>query len=101
ASIEVVTQENTKTYMDQMNPVYGVQTGEQPNLFKQNGGKGMPTRTFKDTMTIGRGTDQIVLHYFGAAHTGGDAYVVFPALRVMHVGDTMPTRDMPIMDKNR
>jgi cyclase len=100
ASIEIVTQENTKTYMDQMNPVYGVQTGPQPNLFKQNGGKGMPTRTFKDKLTIGKGADQIDLHYFGPAHTGGDAYVVFPGLRVMHVGDTMPTRDLPIMDKN-
>ena len=100
ATVEVITQENTKTYMDQMNPVYGVQTGPQPNLFKQNGGKGMPKRTFKDKMTIGKGADQIDLYYFGRAHTGGDAYVVFRALRVMHVGDTMPTRDMPIMDKN-
>jgi cyclase len=100
ATVEVITQENTKTYMDQANPVYGLQTGPQPNLFKQNGGKGMPKRTFKDKMTIGKGADQIDLHYFGPAHTGGDAYVVFPALRVMHVGDTMPTRDMPIMDKN-
>ena len=100
ATVEVITQENTKTYMDQANPVYGVQTGPQTNLFKQNGGKGMPKRTFKDKMTIGKGADQIDLHYFGPAHTGGDAYVVFPVLRVMHVGDTMPTRDMPIMDKN-
>ena len=100
ATVEVVTHENTKTYMDEANPVYGVQTGPQPNLFKQNGGKGMPKRTFKDDLTIGQGADQIVLHYFGRAHTGGDAYVVFPSLRVMHVGDTMPTRDMPIMDKN-
>jgi cyclase len=100
ATVEVITQENTKTYMDQANPVYGLQTGPQPNLFKQNGGKGMPKRTFKDKMTIGKGADQIDLHYFGPAHTGGDAYVVFPSLRVMHVGDTMPTRDMPIMDKN-
>jgi glyoxylase-like metal-dependent hydrolase (beta-lactamase superfamily II) len=100
ATVEVVTQENTKTLMDQMNPVYGLQTGEQPNLFKQNGGRGMPKRTFKDKMTIGRGADQIDLYYFGRAHTGGDAYVVFPALRVMHVGDTFPNRDMPIMDKN-
>ena len=100
ATVDVVTHENTKRYMDQSNPVYSVQTGPQPNLFKQNGGRGMPKRTFKDTMTIGQGADQIVLHYFGRAHTGGDAYVVFPALRVMHVGDTMPTRDMPIMDKN-
>ncbi len=100
ATVEVITHENTKTYMDQANPVYGVQTGPQTNLFKENGGKGMPKRTFKDRLTIGRGADQIDLHYFGPAHTGGDAYVVFPSLRVMHVGDTMPTRDMPIMDKN-
>ena len=26
--------------------------------------------------------------------------MVFPALRVMHVGDTFPTRDLPIMDMN-
>jgi cyclase len=100
ATVEVIAHENTKTYMDQANPVYGLQTGPQTNLFKQNGGKGMPKRTFKDKMTIGKGADQVDLHYFGPAHTGGDAYVVFPALRVMHVGDTMPTRDMPIMDKN-
>jgi cyclase len=100
ATVEVITHENTKTYMDQANPVYGLQTGPQTNLFKQNGGRGMPKRTFKDKMTIGKGADQIDLHYFGPAHTGGDACVVFPSLRVMHVGDTMPTRDMPIMDKN-
>ena len=100
ATVEVVTHENTKMYMDQANPVYGLQTGPQTNLFKQNDGKGMPKRTFKDKMTIGSGADQIDLYYFGRAHTGGDAYVVFPALRLMHVGDTMPTRDMPIMDKN-
>jgi glyoxylase-like metal-dependent hydrolase (beta-lactamase superfamily II) len=100
ATVEVIAHENTKAFMDQMNPVYGLQTGPQPNLFKQNGGKGMPTRTFKDKMTLGSGAERIDLYYFGRAHTGGDAYVVFPALRVMHVGDTMPTRDMPIMDKN-
>src|SRR5215212_5040326 len=89
ATVEVVTHENTKTYMGQMNPVYGLQTGPQPNLFKENSGRGLATRTFKDKMTLGSGADQIDLHYFGPAHTGGDAYVVFPALRVMHVGDTM------------
>jgi cyclase len=100
ATVEVITHENTKTYMDQANPVYGLQTGPQTNIFKQNEGKGMPKRTFKDKMTIGSGADQIDLYFFGPAHTGGDAYVVFPSLRMMHVGDTMPTRDLPIMDKN-
>ena len=100
ASVEVVAHENTKTYMEQANPVYGLQTGPQPNIFKEHGGRGMAARTFKDTLTIGSGADRIDLHYFGRAHTGGDAYVVFPALGVMHVGDTFPTRDLPIMDLN-
>ena len=100
ATVDVITHENTKTYMEQANPVYGLQTGPQTNLFKENGGRGMPKRTFKDTLTIGSGADQIDLHYFGPAHTGGDAFVIFTAHRVMHVGDTMPTRALPIMDKN-
>ena len=100
ASVEVVAHENAKTYMEQANPVYGLQTGPQPNIFKEHGGRGMAKRTFKDSLTIGSGADRMELHYFGRAHTGGDAYVVFPALRVMHVGDTFPTRDLPIMDLN-
>ena len=100
ASVEVVAHENAKTYMEQANPVYALQTGPQPNIFKEHGGRGMAKRTFKDALTIGSGADRIELHYFGPAHTGGDAYVVFPALRVMHVGDTFPTRDLPIMDLN-
>jgi cyclase len=100
ATVDVVTHENTKTYMDQANPVFGLQTGTQTNIFKQNGGKGMPTRTFKDELTVGRGADQVDLRYFGPAHTGGDAFVIFRTHRVMHVGDTMPTRALPIMDRN-
>ena len=100
ASVEVITHANTKTYMEQANPVYGLQTGPQANIFKEHGGKGMPKRTFRDKMTVGRGPDQIDLYYFGRAHTGGDAFVVFPALRVMHVGDTMANRNIPIIDKN-
>ena len=51
-------------------------------------------------MTIGKGPDEINLFYFGRAHTGGDAFVVFRALNVMHAGDAFHTRDLPIMDKN-
>src|SRR6185312_56759 len=100
ATVDVVTHENTKTYMDQANPVYGLQTGQQTNIFKENGGRGMSKRTFKDKMTIGKGADQIDLYYFGRAHTGGDAFVVFRPLHVMHTGDAFHTRDLPIMDKN-
>jgi len=100
ASVEVVAHENTKRYMQEANPVYALQNGPQPNIFNANGGRGMPSRTFSTTLTLNRGADRIDLHYFGRAHTGGDTYVVFPALGVMHVGDTFPTRDLPIMDKN-
>lgn len=100
ASVEVVAHENTKRYMQESNPVYALQSGPQPNIFTANGGRGMASRTFRDTLTINSGADRIDLHYFGRAHTGGDTYVVFPALGVMHVGDTFPTRDLPIMDVN-
>jgi cyclase len=100
ASVEVVAHENTKRYMEEANPVYALQSGPQPNIFKANGGRGMPGRTFRETLTLNGGADRIDLHYFGRAHTGGDTYVVFPGLGVMHVGDTFPTRDLPIMDRN-
>ena len=98
ATVDIVAQENTKTLMTQMNDVTGL--GPQANVFKDNPGKGQPKRTFKDKMTIGNGADGIDLFYFGRAHTGGDAFVIFPALRVMHVGDTFPNKGLPIMDKN-
>jgi cyclase len=100
ASVDIVTHENTKANMEQMRPVTGLQTGPQPNIFKENNGKGLPKRTFNDKMTLGKGPDQIELYYFGRAHTNGDAYVVFPSLRVMHVGDTFPNKALPIMDAN-
>lgn len=101
ATVDVVVQENTKTNMESMRAVTGLQAPPPgPTIFQQNQGKGLPKRTFKDSMSIGRGADRIDLYYYGLAHTNGDAFVVFTALKVMHVGDTMPGRDLPIMDKN-
>jgi glyoxylase-like metal-dependent hydrolase (beta-lactamase superfamily II) len=100
ATVDIVTHENTKKYMDEGNAVYGLQATPPENIFKKNNGRGMPKQTFKDRMTIGKGADEIDLYYFGRAHTGGDAWVVFPALRVMHAGDAFHTKDLPIMDRN-
>ena len=69
-------------------------------MFKENPGKGLPKRTFKDKLTIGSGADQINLYYFGPAHTGGDAFVEFAAHRIMHTGDAFPNKGLPIMDQN-
>jgi len=93
ANVEFVTHENTKTFMEQQNPVY-------QNFFTQHNGHGMPTRTFRDTMTLGSGSDRIELRYFGRAHTGGDAFVIFPALRIAHVGDVFPNKGLPNIDKD-
>jgi cyclase len=99
ATVEVVTHENTAKLMPEMRDVYGIQNAGR-NVFRDNNGRGLPKRTFKDRMTLGSGNDRIELHYFGRAHTMGDAFVVFPALRVLHTGDTFPNKGLPIMDIN-
>jgi cyclase len=96
ADVEVVAHENTAALMKEMRPVTA--GPEQPQLFKESGGRGLPTRTFKDRMTLGAGNDRIELHYFGRAHTGGDAWVVFPALRAMHTGDAFGGKGVPLID---
>jgi len=101
-NVDVVTHENTRTNMQQMRPNSSAAptATPPPNIFAQNNGKGLPKRTFKDRLTIGRGRDQIDLYYFGRAHTSGDAMVFFPAHRVLHVADVFPGKDLPIMDSN-
>src|SRR6201999_1167662 len=69
-------------------------------IFKEHNGAGMAKRTFKDRMTIGKGADQIDLLYFGRGHTNGDAWIVFPALRVMHAGDIFSGKNIPLLDGN-
>ena len=86
ATVDVVTQENTKANMEKM------------DIFKQNNGRGMPKKTFKDKMTLMKGADQIDLYYFGPGHTNGDAIVVFPALRTAHIGDLFANKGLPLVD---
>src|SRR5258706_2598614 len=101
ATVDVVVQENTKANMERMGPVLGRESATSgPNIFKENGGRGMPKRTFKDRLTLGRGADAIDLYYFGRGHTNGDAFVVFPALRVMHAGDIFARKGPPLLDPN-
>jgi glyoxylase-like metal-dependent hydrolase (beta-lactamase superfamily II) len=103
ATVDVVTHENTKKNMEAMRPASFVAPpagGPAPNIFTQNNGRGMPKRTYKDSMTIGRGDERIELRYFGRAHTNGDTFVVFPALGVMHAADVFPNKGVPGMDSN-
>jgi len=97
ASVEIVTHENTKKRMQEWRPYYG-RTEPPRNVFKESGGKGMPTRTFKDRLSIGSGNDQVDLYYFGRGHTDGDAWVVFPSLRTVHAGDIFSGKNLPFLD---
>jgi cyclase len=99
-TVDVVTHENTAKNMQEMRSPTGITPAPDApkNIFKENGGKGMPKKTFKDKMKIGKGSDEIDLFYFGRGHTNGDAWVVFPALRVMHAGDIFSGKNIPLLD---
>ena len=85
ASVEVVTHENTKKWMS-ANP----RVASNPAA--------MPDKTFTDRMTLGAGDDRIDLYYFGAGHTDGDAFIVFPARRAMAAGDVFAWKMAPLID---
>ena len=84
-SVEKVTHENTKKWM-----AANARVASNPAV--------MPTKTFTDKMTLGSGRDQIDLYYFGAGHTDGDAFIVFPALRAMAAGDIFAWTMAPLID---
>jgi len=85
-SVEIVAQDNTKANMEKM------------DAFKGDNAKFLPKKTYKDKLTLGSGKDRIDLYYFGAGHTNGDTFVVFPALRVLHTGDMFAWKDGPYCD---
>ena len=84
-SVEKVTHENTKKWM-----AANARVASNPAV--------MPTKTFTDRLTLGSDRDQIDLYYFGAGHTDGDAFIVFPALRAMAAGDIFAWKMAPLID---
>ena len=102
ATVDIIVQENTKTNMMKMipNSTAPDQTIPAQTIFQQNGGKGLPKRTFKDKMTLFKGPDEVDLYYFGRGHTNGDAWVLFPALHVVHAGDIFSGKNLPLLDAN-
>ena len=86
ASIESIVQENTKANMAKMDEFKGAKA------------QFLPKKTYKDKLTVGSGKDQIDLYYFGPGHTNGDSFVVFTALRTMHVGDIFAWKALPYVD---
>lgn len=87
ATVDIVAHENTKANMAKM------------DAFKGNKTAYLPKRTYKDQMTLGSGKDRIDLYYFGAGHTSGDTWVVYPSIRVLQTGDMFAWKDAPVLDR--
>ena len=87
-TVNIVAHANTKTNMEGM-----------PN-FQGPNAKYLPKQTFDDRLTLGSGADRMDLYYFGAGHTNGDTFIVYPALGVLQTGDMFPWRDAPFLDTN-
>ncbi len=100
ATVDFVAHENTQRLMRENHPVRGLGSEPRPSPFDGDDATGIPEQTFTDTLTLGSDDDRVELHYFGRAHTGGDAWVEFPSLRTVHAGDAFPNKMVPIMDSN-
>ncbi|HXH25143.1 MAG TPA: MBL fold metallo-hydrolase [Vicinamibacterales bacterium] len=98
--VEFVAHEETARLMLAPRPVLGLLSSSPRDIFDEHDGHGLPERTFKDRLTLGTGDDRVELYYFGRAHTSGDAWVVFPAARAVHVGDVFPGKTVPVIDGN-
>jgi glyoxylase-like metal-dependent hydrolase (beta-lactamase superfamily II) len=85
-TVETIVQENAKKNM-----------ASQPD-YAGDRAKFLPTRTYKDRLTVGSGRDRVDVYYFGRGHTDGDSFIVFPALRTMHVGDIFAWKALPYVD---
>lgn len=89
-AVEFVAHENCKTSMEKM-----------PAFQTEEGKKFLPGKTYKDKLSLLKGNDKIDLYHFGRGHTGGDTFVVFPALKIMHAGDMFAfVKGVPIIDIN-
>ena len=100
--IQIIAHENAKTRMEKMLPNSANQNQTVPaqTIFQANNGRGMPTRTFKDKLTLFSGADQVDVYFFGIGNTDGDAWVHFPALRVAVAADVFGTKNIPLLDSN-
>ena len=99
--VEIVAHANTKANMEAMRVVAGApQSAAWTNIFKESQGRGLPTRTYTDRLTLGSGADRVDLRYFGRGHTDGDTWVVFAAHRIVHSGDIFPGKSLPLLDVN-
>jgi glyoxylase-like metal-dependent hydrolase (beta-lactamase superfamily II) len=56
------------------------------SMFTKPTGGGLPTRTFRDRLTVGSGAERLELYYFGPSAMRSGIFVVIPELRVLLTG---------------
>lgn len=59
-----------------------------------------PNQTFKELWSEKSGKETISLHYYGAAHTNGDAVIHLEKNNIAHVGDLVFNRRHPYIDRS-
>lgn len=59
-----------------------------------------PDLVFTDTMSRNLGREKITLHYFGPAHTNGDAIIHLENANIAHMGDLINNRRYPYIDRS-
>jgi glyoxylase-like metal-dependent hydrolase (beta-lactamase superfamily II) len=89
AGVTIVAQENTKVNMEKMD-----------EFKKAENAKFLPTKTFKDKMTLFSGSDAIDLYYFGPGGTNGDAWIVFRSLHILAAGDEFAGKWANLIDES-
>ena len=89
ASVEVVAHANVTASMQKM-----------PQFADPSKKHAFPDKTYTDKLTVLGGSEAIDLYHFGPAHTNGDTFVVFRALKVMHSGDVFAAKGTPFIDRN-
>lgn len=68
-------------------------------MFPKPTGGGLPTRTFKDRLTVGSGPDRLELYYFGPGHFWSDIFVLIPAARVLLTGAAFGGKVLPSLGR--
>jgi cyclase len=64
-------------------------------MFTRPTGGGLPTRTFKDRLTVGSGADRLELYYFGPSTNRSGIFIVIPALRALLTGAAFGGKFLP------
>lgn len=83
-TIEIIAHEYAATDMRKMTLMFTKPTGG-----------GLPTRTFKERLTVGSGADRLELYYVGPSTNRSGIFIVIPALRVLLTGNAFGGKFLP------